>query len=256
MMFAAFEPSWLQLAAVFGITLVGDVFGSLIGGGGFIIHPVLLMLGIPAPIALANDMAASGGAAISGGYVFHRHKLINYHLLLWWLPGLLLGPVIGVKLLVLSPDWLLRWLVAANAVAGALLLVRIISRPPQSKDGALPRGWQFYSVIFGFLIGIYFGYGGAGAGVLASALLIGVLRTELRHTVGLKNIITFVPALPASVSYFWHGLLSPPLLAAMIAASLLGGYLGGRIVVTLPNRILQRLFLGCVVTVVALLLLG
>lgn len=88
----------------------------------------------------------------------------------------------------------------AAALAGCCLCGggRFVARENYQPSAAEQVcGWQFQSVIFGFLIGINFGYGGAGAGVL-----------------------------------------------------------GGRIVVTLLNRILQQLFLGCFVTVVALLLLG
>ena len=58
MMFAAFTPTPEQLLIVFFVTLIGDIFAAVIGGGGFLVHPVLLALGIPGPIALANDMAA------------------------------------------------------------------------------------------------------------------------------------------------------------------------------------------------------
>lgn len=254
MMFAAFTPTPEQLLIVFFVTLIGDIFAAVIGGGGFLVHPVLLALGIPGPIALANDMAASAGAAASGAYVFHRRQLMDYRQLTWWMPGLLLGPIAGALLLVYVPEWLLRDMVVVNALAGGILLVIFGFDKVPSEDSPLPRWWRGYALVFGFLVGIYFGFGGAGAGVLASALLIGVMRNGLRHTVGLKNIICFVPGLTACASYLAQQLIVPALFFTMLAASVAGGYIGSRLIVGVQERTLKIIFLGCIVIVAFLML--
>lgn len=254
MIFAAYAPSYEQLLIVFLITLIGDIFASVVGGGGFLVHPVLLALGIPGPIALANDMAASTGAAASGAYVFHRRKLIDYRQIGWWMPGLLLGPIAGAALLVAVPAWLLRDMVVVNALAGGVLLLMFGFDKVPPEDSPLPRFWRGYALVFGFLVGIYFGFGGAGAGVLASALLIGVMKTGLRHTIGLKNIICFLPGLAACGSYMTHQLIAPSLFLTMLAASILGGYIGSRLIVTVAERTLKIVFLCCIVVVAGLML--
>jgi hypothetical protein len=254
MMFADFTATPEQLLIVFLVTLVGDIFASVIGGGGFLVHPVLLLLGIPGPIALANDMAASAGAAASGAYVFHRRKLIDYRQMAWWLPGLLLGPIAGAMLLVSVPAWLLRDMVVINALAGGVLLVLFGFDQVPPEDSPLPRWWRLYALLFGFMVGVYFGFGGAGAGVLASALLIGVMKNGLRHTIGLKNIICFVPGLAACASYMGHQLLVPSLFLTMLGASTLGGYIGSRLIVAVSEQMLKRVFLACIVLVAIVML--
>ncbi|MGB4100888.1 MAG: sulfite exporter TauE/SafE family protein [Alphaproteobacteria bacterium] len=254
MLFAAFTPTPEQLLIVFFVTLIGDIFAAAVGGGGFLVHPVLLALGIPGPIALANDMAASAGAAASGAYVFHRRKLVDYRQLAWWMPGLLLGPVAGAWLLVYVPAWLLRDMVVINALAGGLLLAIFSFDKVPSEDSPLPRWWRGYALFFGFLVGIYFGFGGAGAGVLASAILIGVMNRGLRHTIGLKNIICFVPGLTACASYMAQQLIAPTLFLTMLAASVSGGYIGSRLIVGVSEQTLKKIFLACIAIVAVLML--
>lgn len=256
-MFADYSPSSLQLLIVGAITVVGDIFGSVIGGGGFVIHPVLLAIGLPPAIALANDMTASAGAALSGAYVFHRHQAMNYGLVWWWLPGLLAGPVIGANLLALSPPWLLQNIVAFNAIAGGFILLRFSQdKMAPEEDRPLPRHWRIYALAAGLLVGLYFGYAGAGAGVLISIILLGVFKLGLRHSIGLKNIINLVPSVTAAISYLWLGLFSPTLFATMLGASLIGGYIGSRFIVKIGDKKLRKLFFVCVLVVVGLMLFG
>ncbi len=255
-MFADYNPTELQLLIVGAITVVGDIFGSVIGGGGFVIHPVLLAIGLPPAIALANDMTASAGAALSGAYVFHRHQAMNYGLVRWWLPGLLAGPVIGANLLALSPPWLLQNIVAFNAIVGGIILLKFSYSSAGDDDSPLPRQWRIYALGSGLLVGLYFGYAGAGAGVLIFLILIGVFKLGLRHSIGLKNIINLVPSLTAAITYLWLGLISPILFATMLGASLLGGYIGSHFIVSVGEKKLRKLFFICVLTVVGLMLFG
>lgn len=255
-MFADYIPTNFQLLIVAAITVVGDIFGSVIGGGGFVIHPVLLAIGLPPAIALANDMTASAGAALSGAYVFHRHQAMNYGLVRWWLPGLLAGPVIGAHLLALSPPWLLQNIVAFNAVAGGIILLRFSQSGASDADQPLPRHWRIYALGCGLLVGLYFGYAGAGAGVLISMLLLSVFKLGLRHSIGLKNIINLVPSVTAAITYLWLGLFSPVLFATMLGASLIGGYIGSHFIVKVGDKKLRKLFFVCVLAVVGLMLFG
>lgn len=246
----------MQLLIVGAVTVVGDVFGSVLGGGGFVIHPVLLAIGLPAAIALANDMTASAGAALSGAYIFHRHQVMNYGLVRWWLPGLLAGPVMGANLLALTPPWLLQYIVAFNAIVGGIFLLKFSYSSPSDDDRPLPRQWRIYALGGGLLVGLYYGYAGAGAGVLIFLILMGVFKLGLRHSIGLKNIINLVPSLSAAVTYFWLGLISPILFTTMLGASLLGGYIGSHFIVRVGDKKLRKMFFICVLAVVGLMLFG
>lgn len=51
---------------LFLAVLIGDMFGNMFGGGGFLKQPALLLAGINPRIAIANDIA--GAAASTLGY--------------------------------------------------------------------------------------------------------------------------------------------------------------------------------------------
>jgi uncharacterized membrane protein YfcA len=78
--------------------LVGFVSGLTGVGGGFIITPLLLLLGIPAPVAVATQASQLTATSVSGLFAHARRRSVDWRMGLVLTIGGVLGSTLGVSL--------------------------------------------------------------------------------------------------------------------------------------------------------------
>ena len=83
-------------------------------------------------------------------------------------------------------------------------------------------------LVFQFLIGIYGGYFGAGAGILMLAALGLMGLTNIHRMNGLKNWGGLCMNAVAAITFAFSGLVNWPVAASMAVGAIGGGYLGSR----------------------------
>jgi len=79
--------------------LVGLLSGLFGVGGGFLMTPLLIMLGIPATVAAASDSNQIVAASASGCYAHFRARTVDIRMGLFMLIGGMVGGTIGVKII-------------------------------------------------------------------------------------------------------------------------------------------------------------
>lgn len=88
---------WVNIAIVAGIGLLIGIISGLFGvGGGFLMTPLLIFLGVPPTIAVATGSAQLVAAASFGTATAWRAKLIDQTLTLYLLIGAMIGTIIGI----------------------------------------------------------------------------------------------------------------------------------------------------------------
>lgn len=78
--------------------LVGVLSGLFGVGGGFLMTPLLMMLGIPAPVAAATDANQIVAASISGTIAHMRRRNVDFKMGGYMVVGGLIGSKLGVQL--------------------------------------------------------------------------------------------------------------------------------------------------------------
>ena len=104
---------YLPIAAVsldgIALLILGAAVGFLSGvfgiGGGFLLTPLLILIGVPHPIAVASSANQLVGASVSGAVTHWRRGNVDIAMAVVMLIGGLGGSVVGVWLFGL----LLRW---------------------------------------------------------------------------------------------------------------------------------------------------
>jgi len=236
---------WAFLAAV-----ISSIFGSVVGGGGFLAQPWLLALGVPPHIVLASDVTSTIGSGGVGAAVFHKHGKIPYHILKWWLPGAVLGPFLGVWALAALSEEFLASAIPMVAITGVIAIafgrgnIGDVSNDP-------PKYWQVYSLILGFVIGSLYGLGVGGMSMITTLLMLCLIRLDIKQAVGAKKIMMFVPAVFATIAYLQHGFLSLPLTIVLVIGAGLGGYIGSTWVIKADTKRLKIIFLVLVLVLSA-----
>jgi uncharacterized membrane protein YfcA len=230
----------LHLAAVVAVSAVAGAMNAVAGGGTLLTFPALIGLGIPPLTANATSTVAlwPGSAGSIWGY---RRELAGAR---QWALGFalpsLLGGLVGALLLLATDEAtfseLVPWLVLGATVLfmgqgplGAWLRRR--TNPAAAGADATDGTDRFPDVrllAFQFLIGIYGGYFGAGAGILMLAALGLMGLTNIHRMNGLKNWGGLCMNAVAAITFAVSGLVNWPVALSMAIGEVSGGYLGSR----------------------------
>ena len=233
--------SQTTLLFVFTVTFVGQVYSAIFGGGSFLVQPALIALGIPPHFVIANDIMASVSGDVGSAYVFFKKKhKIDWNLFKYWLPGILLGPFLGIAALkAISPE-ILRLLIPIFCVVGALITLFDYKK---SKHTKRPKHWQIYAVLCGFALAFHVAFSSAGTSTYCQILLMWLFGFNIRETMAMRNFILAPAGLLSVLNYSSSGLIVLRLVIPMVMAALLGGYAGTHLAHRVDEKKLKLVFL-------------
>ncbi len=107
-------------------------------------------------------------------------------------------------------------------------------------------------IVLGLLAGILSGVVGIGGGIIIVPALVFVFGMSQLEAQGTTLAVLIPPiGLLAAWSYYTRGFVNVKLALLIIAGFIVGGWIGGRIAVDLPNAVLQKIF-GVVLLLVSI----
>jgi hypothetical protein len=272
---------------VFVILAMGLAVGFISGmfgiGGGFLMTPLLIFVGISPAVAVASVTGHIAAASCSGAISYWRRNAIDIALAFMLLGGGFVGTAVGVWLFTL-----LRALgqlditigisyVTLLTVVGAVMVaesVRAIIRARQGKPVELRRSGShtwihglpfklrfkrsriYVSAVpilaIGFIIGFVGAVMGFGGGFLLVPMLIYVLRVPTSTVIGTSMVLTLVTMASATVMHAATNHLVDAVLALILmVGGVIGAQFGARAGQKMSGERL-RLLLGLLVLAVGL----
>jgi len=271
---------FVVLAMGIGVGFISGMFGV---GGGFLMTPLLIFIGVEPAVAVASVTTHVAASSFSGAIAYWRRKALDTTLAITLLIGGVIGTACGVALFTLlrALDQLdlvigLSY-VTLLSIVGLLLIsesVRAIIRSRQGKPAELRRpgshAWfhglplklrfkrskVYVSAIpvlaIGFIIGFLGAIMGIGGGFLLVPMLIYLLRIPTATVIGTSMVLTFLTMLSATVLHAVTNHLVDAVLALILMA---GGVIGAQFGAHAGQRIRGewlRLLLGLLVFAVGL----
>jgi uncharacterized membrane protein YfcA len=270
------------LLTPFGLgALVGLLSGMFGVGGGFLMTPLLMMVGIPPTVAAATDSCQIAAAAASGTFAHARMGNVDYKLGGLMLVGGIGGGAIGVQIIKVlrrmgNADFLIMvtyvvvlGLIGSYMFRESLGALRGTKRPAGEVQrpsrmgallGALPfqvnfpksgiRHSVFVPIFLCMLVGILAAIMGVGGGFIMIPAMVYLLRMPMHVAVGtdLFQILftsTGVTFMQAAVNHTVDFVLA----IVLALGSTIGAQLGARIARRLRGEQL-RIILACIVLVV------
>ncbi|MGD0432220.1 MAG: sulfite exporter TauE/SafE family protein [Acetobacteraceae bacterium] len=231
--------------------LMAGTMNAIGGGGSFITFPAMVLAGLPPVIANASSTVALFPGTLASSFAYRRELAgIGGFRLIVLAPISIAGGLVGAILLLATPEhlfdvvipWLLL-LATLTFVFGAragLTLRRFVRVGP----AALP--------IIQFVVSIYGGYFGGAVGLMMMAAWCLLLATDDLKAMAPARVLLVSSANGAAVVWFIAaGAVRWPDALAMLAASVIGGYLGARLGSILPPHIV-RLFVVVLTATVTL----
>lgn len=273
-------PVNLLVVLAMGLT-VGFISGMFGVGGGFLMTPLLIFIGVPPAVAVASVTSHISASSFSGAISYWRKRALDLQLAGILLAGGALGTGAGVWLFtkLRSLDLLdliiaLSYVILLTTVGGLMVVesVRAIIRSYQGKPVVLRRpgshAWFhglplkmrfkrskiYVSTIpiwgIGFVIGFVGAIMGIGGGFLLVPMLIYLMRVPTSTVIGTSAVLTLVTMAFATILHAVTNHLVDAVLALMLmVGGVTGAQFGARAGQHLsPERL--RLLLGLMVMIV------
>jgi len=251
---------------------VGFVSGLVGVGGGFIMTPALIFLGVPAPVAVATGASQIAATSFSGIMTQTRRKSVDWRMGLLLSIGGILGSASGVVLferllrlgqldLIISLLYLLLlasvgWLMAAESYAvwrgRTHRGVSILRRPARTIAHTLPlripfpRSGLYISVIpplvLGFVVGALAAIMGIGGGFILIPAMIYLLRMPTNVVIGTSLFqVLIVASLVVIMQSAATQTVDLVLAALLMAGGVIGAQFGARVGAGLKNEHIRGL---------------
>lgn len=263
---------------------VGFLSGLLGVGGGFIMTPILLFMGVPPPVAVATELSQVTASSVSGAISYSRRRLIDLRMAALLTLGGLIGGYWGVQLIAVvrelgQADVLVSLVYVAflTSIGGLMLWesTEALRRqalglpPPRPKarpagivlplQMRFPRSGLTLSILPPLAIGAGAGAIGAimgvGGGFLLVPAMIYLLRMPANVVVGTSLIVVLITSSQLTVQQSAvNGSVDLVLAAMLITGGVIGAQFGVQAGHTLPPERL-RTMLGAVVLATGLCLL-
>jgi uncharacterized membrane protein YfcA len=215
--------AWVCLALV---GLVAGVANTMAGGGGFVMLPALIAMGLPPSTANGTLRVAVVTQNLASIATFHARGERPYPLAARLAVPMTIGAIGGAFLATRLDDSLLR------SLFGALLLVwgvALVFDPKRFTEPApQPRPVSATTIAGALAIGIYGGFVQAGVGFPLLALLAGHLGLALVKANAIKVIVVAAFTAVALPVFALAGQVDWVQAAVLAIGTTAGGWLGAR----------------------------
>lgn len=197
--------------------LLSGVFGI---GGGSIIVPALVLMGLSQRVAAATSLAAIIPTSISGVVSYAMNGGVDWLSALLLVVGVLAGSQVGSWLLGKLSEVFLRWFFVAFMLFVAV--EEFTSAPTRDQTIHLNVETGLLMVIFGFIMGVLAGLLGIGGGAIAVPALSIVFGASDLIARGTSLLAMFPGSLAGTVANFKRNLvhLRSGLIIGVVAAIL------------------------------------
>jgi uncharacterized membrane protein YfcA len=239
----------------FAIGFLSGMFGV---GGGFILTPLLIFLGVPPAVAVGTSASQVVAASVSGAVGHWRRNNVDLQMGLYLILGGFAGALVGVKVLSfliargqLEPFVAVSYVVLLGVVGTLMLIesVRVLRAAAAKTGTSMRRGgahtWldglpfkvrfrhsRIYASLVPFVgigafVGLLTAIMGVGGGFLLVPAMIYLMRIPTRIVIGTSTVqilcvTAFTTVLQATMNHTVDLLLSVPLMAGSVVGAQFG----------------------------------
>ena len=243
---SALDLTALSLAALILAAFVAGWVDAVVGGGGLIQLPALL-IGLPSDtepeVILGTNKISSFCGTATSSLTYALRIPLDWLTVAPLVVASAVGSAIGASLARLLPRNAFTPIVLAALIGVGIY----IWRRPQLGMVLLRkhagRGHYGLTAAIGLVVGAYDGFLGPGTGSFFVILLVVVLGYGFLEASATAKIANLITNLSAIVVFALNGSVLWTLGLMMGAANLMGGYLGARTAISRGNAFVRQIFL-------------
>jgi uncharacterized membrane protein YfcA len=234
----------LLQVGVFAASLVANLLSALAGGGaGLVQLPVLILLGLSFPLALATHKVASVALGVGATLRHWRERSLNPRLAVFILACGLPGVVLGARLVLGLPPRLCTLLLGLLTIGLGLYSIARPTLGMAAEGHDLTRDRVVIGGLVLFAIGVLNGSLTSGTGLFVTLWLVRWFGLDYGRAVAYTLVL---------VGLFWNGAGALTLgqqgqiawgwLPMLLAGSIAGGYLGAHLAIAKGSQLVKRSF--------------
>lgn len=240
------EISLLTFALLIGAAFLAGLVDAVVGGGGLIQLPALL-IGLPPDISTArvcgtNKLSSVAGTAMATG-TYARKVRYEWPTALATVTCAGAGSAVGAQAVHIVPRQWFTPIVLVVVIVVGLYTLRRPALGLSAREG--PQGLRRWvsAAGLGGVVGLWDGLIGPGTGILFIITFVTVLGMGFLEASAYGKLANFVTNLGAIAVFWARGNIWWELGLCMAAANLTGGFLGAHLALRRGNRFVRRMFL-------------
>jgi uncharacterized membrane protein YfcA len=226
---------------LFLVGFVGGFLGSMLGlGGGIIVVPALSLLGFNIKMAVAISIFSTIAVWSSASEKYIRSNLVDFKIAVFLGSATTLGAILGSRSLVYLPEKVIVLIFVPIA------LLVIYSNSVGYKSGPSKSVITFRRLLFSYIFMVLSGFVsaimGIGAGIFKVFAMDRILNMPYKVSTATSAFLIGITT-SSSALYYLKSLSFDPSYASFVSfGSLIGGFLGSRVMILLPERVLRFMF--------------
>ena len=269
---------------IFLIVFIGMLVGALSGlfgvGGGFLMTPLLIFLGIPPVVAVGSEAPHVLASSVSGVIAHWRKKNVDFKMGFFLLSGVIIGSTLGVNLFKLLKTYgqidiviqflfliFLGFIGISMAFESAKTTIKNYRTTSAIRTKLHQHSWihglpfklRFHRsklyisaippILIGFFVGVLSAMMGVGGGFIMIPAMVYILGMSTNVVVGTSLFqIIFVTA----NSTFFQSYLNQTVDIVLSALMILGGVIGAQIGVRIGSKLKAEYLRGILAILVLL----
>lgn len=245
----------MEYIAILIVGLIAGTIGTFVGGGGGLLSiPFLVLTGIPPHIAIATNRLAAIGATGTAFLRFLKSGKIIWPLVPIFIVLGVLGGFLGARLMVKTDDAFLETFIGlALLCLTPLIFVKkdfgIVSEHIPVRSRRFFVGCLLY-----FVLMIFGGFFGAGAGILFTILLVQTFGLTFLQAMATNNPPWLIMSISALVVLALEGLVDWAAGAFLFAGMSIGGWIGAGRAIHYGDQVVKKAFLAACILLGLLIL--
>lgn len=217
--------------AFFAILVIAAVFSMFGKGGGSLYTPVLVMLGLEIGAAISTALFLNLVTALVATLVFSRNRLVDFKFSSIFLPGTIVGSILGAMLSSRAPKDILLGIFAAFLFGAGVLMILSSKGDPNRPTRSLSLKLSAVIVLFSFAVGILSSLIGVGGGLVIFPFLVLYMKYPAQKAAGANAFIVTVSSVVGTAGHFALGTVEYQLLGVTAVAAMIGSAVGSHVTV-------------------------
>lgn len=280
----------VNIFVIFGLGGIVGLLSGIFGvGGGFLMTPLLIMMGIPPTVAAASDSNQIVGASTSATFAHFRLGNVDFKMGTLLLIGGVIGGTGGVQIIQVlrkmgNADFLINiTYVLMLGIIGTYMFIESIQSMKKSEQienqhsnkesgyarfmGNLPCQMEFkrsgvrlsmlMPLVFGIIVGILSAIMGVGGGFIMVPVMVYMLRMPMHIVVGTSLFQILFTCVNVTIMQAWKNHTVDFILALiLLLGSAIGAQIGAKISKRLKGDQLKILLASLVLIVMVKMLYG
>ncbi len=234
-------------------SLGAGFFDAIVGGGGLIQIPALLLLFpqfAPATVLGTNKLISISGTTVAA-WQYARGGHVQWRSLRIPVLAAFAGSAVGARLAAYLSASVMRPLVVVLLFAVWVYTWRRKELGLVKRNPATSRHPEAVTAVIALVVGMYDGFFGPGTGSFMMFAMTTLLGMEFLQATAHTKVLNWTTNLAALATFGWQGHVQWLFAVPFLIANVLGGWLGSRLAMRRGSPFIRRFFLWVVAAILA-----